>query len=60
MFDFCRVNKKIVTVARAKKHSVRLKWIKTIIRHLHWCARTSHEDGKLVLAKWTYQCPRAP
>ncbi|KAG0410002.1 hypothetical protein HPB47_012887 [Ixodes persulcatus] len=46
------VNKKIVAVARAKKHSVLLKWIKTIIRHLHWCARTSDGDGKLVLAKW--------
>ncbi|CAN7949447.1 unnamed protein product [Ixodes pacificus] len=52
MFDFCRVNKKIVAVARGTKHSVLLKWIKTIIRHLHWCARTSDGDGKLVLAKW--------
>ncbi|KAM7307032.1 uncharacterized protein ISCGN_010668 [Ixodes scapularis] len=46
------VNKKIVAVARGTKHSVLLKWIKTIIRHLHWCARTSDGDGKLVLAKW--------
>ncbi|CAN8016911.1 unnamed protein product, partial [Ixodes persulcatus] len=49
---FLGVNKKIVAVARTKKHSVLLKWIKTIIRHLHWCARTSDGDGKLVLAKW--------
>ncbi|XP_040064520.1 uncharacterized protein LOC115317271 [Ixodes scapularis] len=46
------VNKKIVAVARRTKHSALLKWIKTIIRHLHWCARTSDGDGKLVLAKW--------
>ncbi|CAN8004831.1 unnamed protein product, partial [Ixodes hexagonus] len=47
------VKKKIVAVAQTKQHSVLLKWMKTIIRHLHWCARTSNGDGKLVIAKWT-------
>ncbi|CAN7994675.1 unnamed protein product, partial [Ixodes pacificus] len=47
------IKKKIVAVARTKQHSVLLKWMKTIVRHLHWCARTSNGDGKLVMAKWT-------
>ncbi|XP_042147490.1 uncharacterized protein LOC8027075 [Ixodes scapularis] len=47
------VNKKIVAAARSKQHNVLLKWSKTIVRHLHWCASTSDGDGKLVLAKWT-------
>ncbi|KAG0437413.1 hypothetical protein HPB47_017456 [Ixodes persulcatus] len=47
------IKKKIVAVARTKQHSVLLKWLKTIVRHLHWCARTSNGDNKLVMAKWT-------
>ncbi|KAG0435527.1 hypothetical protein HPB47_018430 [Ixodes persulcatus] len=47
------VKKKIIAVARTKQHSVLLLWLKTIIRHIYWCARTSNGDGQLVLAKWT-------
>ncbi|KAG0434683.1 hypothetical protein HPB47_018945 [Ixodes persulcatus] len=47
------IKKKIVAVARTKQHSVLLKWLKTIVRHLHWCSRTSNGDNKLVMAKWT-------
>ncbi|KAG0429576.1 hypothetical protein HPB47_023506 [Ixodes persulcatus] len=47
------IKKKIVAVARTKQHSVLLKWLKTIVRHLNWCARTSNGDNKLVMAKWT-------
>ncbi|CAN8014342.1 unnamed protein product [Ixodes persulcatus] len=47
------IKKKIVAVARTKEHSVLLKWMKTIARHLHWCARKSNGDGKLAMAKWT-------
>ncbi|KAG0445726.1 hypothetical protein HPB47_016179 [Ixodes persulcatus] len=47
------IKKKIVAVARKKQHSVLLKWLKTIVRHLHWCAHTSNGDNKLVMAKWT-------
>ncbi|KAG0432133.1 hypothetical protein HPB47_021155 [Ixodes persulcatus] len=31
------IKKKIVAVARTKQHSLLLKWMKTIVRHLHWC-----------------------
>ncbi|KAM7302674.1 hypothetical protein ISCGN_018182 [Ixodes scapularis] len=47
------VKKKIIAVARTKQHGVLLLWLKTIIRHIYWCARTSNGDGQLVLAKWT-------
>ncbi|CAN7945265.1 unnamed protein product, partial [Ixodes hexagonus] len=47
------VKKKIVVVARTKRHSVLLQWVKTITRHLYWCARTSNGDGPLVMAKWS-------
>ncbi|KAG0423785.1 hypothetical protein HPB47_000454 [Ixodes persulcatus] len=47
------VKKKIIAVARTKQHSVLLLWLKTIIRHIYWCARTSNGDGQLVLARWT-------
>ncbi|KAG0425378.1 hypothetical protein HPB47_027436 [Ixodes persulcatus] len=45
------IKKKIVALARTKQHSVLLKWLKTIVRHLHWCARTSNGDNKLVMAQ---------
>ncbi|CAN7990177.1 unnamed protein product [Ixodes hexagonus] len=47
------VNKKIVAAAQTKQHRVPLQWLKTIIRHIYWCARTSNGNGQLLLAKWT-------
>ncbi|XP_064474013.1 uncharacterized protein LOC135388390 [Ornithodoros turicata] len=46
------IRKKIIAASHSKQHQVLQKWSPTIINHLYWCARTSDDDGELVLAKW--------
>ncbi|XP_064475667.1 uncharacterized protein LOC135389560 [Ornithodoros turicata] len=46
------IKKKLVAAAAGKRHNVIQKWCPTIVRHLYWCARSSNDDGALVLAKW--------
>ncbi|XP_064469150.1 uncharacterized protein LOC135383732 [Ornithodoros turicata] len=46
------IRRKIHAASLAKKHQVLQKWCPSILNHLYWCARTSNDNGELVLAKW--------
>ncbi|KAG1712194.1 hypothetical protein GQR58_002380 [Nymphon striatum] len=46
------LKKKLLKLSTNKGNERIKPWINSIIRHLYWCATTSHGNGDLVLAKW--------
>ena len=47
-----RVRKKLVAKAKIKENADLLPWIKSVSRHLWYCAHNCHEDPVELLEKW--------
>ncbi|KAG0424546.1 hypothetical protein HPB47_028228 [Ixodes persulcatus] len=42
------VKKKVAAAAQTAKHRDLLKWLRTIVRHIYWCARTSEATSTTI------------